>query len=76
MRPLCPSMRRRKSWGSPLPSTAGGTPLPQLVHCPPDVLGKIADLFPRLTIIAAHMGGMDMPQEAAKHLAGKKKRVL
>ena len=36
------------------------------------VLGKIADLFPRLTIIAAHMGGMDTPQEAAKHLAGKK----
>ncbi len=45
---------------------------PNLVHCPPDVLGKIADLFPKLTIIAAHMGGMDMPQEAAKHLAGKK----
>ena len=45
---------------------------PHLVHCPPDVLGRIADLFPGLTIIAAHMGGMDMPQEAAKHLAGKK----
>jgi len=43
-----------------------------LIHCPADVLGKIADLFPRLTIIAAHMGGMDTPQEAAKHLAGKK----
>ncbi len=45
---------------------------PHLVHCPPDVLGKIADLFLRLTIIAAHMGGMEMPQEAAKHLVGKK----
>ena len=43
-----------------------------MIHCPADVLGKIADLFPRLTIIAAHMGGMDTPQEAAKHLAGKK----
>ena len=50
-----------------------GLPLsPNLIHCPADVLGKIADLFPRLTIIAAHMGGMDTPQEAAKHLAGKK----
>lgn len=44
---------------------------PNLVHCPPDVLGKIADLFPKLTIIAAHMGGMDMPKDAAKYLAGK-----
>ena len=50
----------------------GRDPLsPNLIHCPPDVLGKIADLFPRLTIIAAHMGGMDLPEEAAKHLANK-----
>ena len=42
------------------------------VHCPSDVLGKIANLFPRLTIIAAHMGGMETPELAAKHLAGKK----
>lgn len=69
----CPSTPRRRSWGCPSPSTPGGTPLsPNLIHCPADVLGKIADLFPRLTIIAAHMGGMDTPQEAAKHLAGKK----
>ena len=57
----------------PIAFHTGRDPLsPNLIHCPADVLGKIADLFPRLTIIAAHMGGMDTPQEAAKHLAGKK----
>ncbi len=59
--------------GMPIAFHTGRDPYsPNLVHRPPDVLGKIADLFPKLTIIAAHMGGMDMPQEAAKHLAGKK----
>ena len=59
--------------GLPVAFHTGRDPLsPNLIHCPADVLGKIADLFPRLTIIAAHMGGMDTPQEAAKHLAGKK----
>lgn len=58
--------------GLPVAFHTGRDPLsPNLIHCPPDVLGKIADLFPRLTIIAAHMGGMDLPEEAAKHLADK-----
>ena len=59
--------------GLPVAFHTGRDPLsPNLVHCPSDVLGKIADLFPRLTIIAAHMGGMETPELAAKHLAGKK----
>ena len=49
----------------------GGPPLPPPGPLPPGRAGKIADLFPKLTIIAAHMGGMDMPQEAARHLAKK-----
>ena len=58
--------------GLPIAFHTGRDPYsPILVHCPPDVLAKIADLFPRLTIIAAHMGGMDMPGESAKYLAGK-----
>ena len=69
----CPSTPRRRKLGLPIAFHTGRDPLsPNLIHCPADVLGKIADLFPRLTIIAAHMGGMDTPQEAAKHLAGKK----
>lgn len=58
--------------GLPIAFHTGRDPYsPGLVHCPPDELGRIADLFPRLTIIAAHMGGMDMPEEAARYLAGK-----
>lgn len=68
-----PIYEEAEKLGLPIAFHTGRDPLsPNLVHCPPDVLGKIADLFPRLTIIAAHMGGMDMPQEAVKHLAGKK----
>ena len=59
--------------GLPVAFHAGRDPLsPQLIHCPSQVLGKIANLFPKLTIIAAHMGGMETPQEAAQYLAGKK----
>ena len=36
-----------------------------------DLVSKIADLFPTLTIIAAHMGGMDTPDEAETFLLGK-----
>lgn len=58
--------------GLPIAFHTGRDPYsPSLVHCPPDVLAKIADLFPNLTIIAAHMGGMDMPEAAAQYLAGK-----
>ena len=68
-----PIYEEAEKLGLPIAFHTGRDPLsPNLVHCPPDVLGKIADFFPRLTIIAAHMGGMDMPQEAVKHLAGKK----
>ena len=45
---------------------------PTLEHCPPKKLGKIADAFRDLKIIAAHMGGMRRPEEAKKHLCGKK----
>lgn len=59
--------------GLPVAFHTGRDPLsPHLIHCPSEVLGKIADLFPRLTIIAAHMGGMETPQAAARHLAGKR----
>ena len=68
-----PIYAQAEKLGLPIAFHTGRDPLsPNLIHCPADVLGKIADLFPRLTIIAAHMGGMDTPQEAAKHLAGKK----
>ncbi len=70
---LLPVFAEAERLGLPVSFHTGRDPYsPDLVHCPPDVLAKIADQFPKLTIIAAHMGGMDMPQEAAKYLAGKK----
>lgn len=70
---LLPIFAEAERLGLPVSFHTGRDPYsPNLVHCPPDVLGGIADRFPKLTIIAAHMGGMDMPEEAAKHLAGKK----
>ena len=44
---------------------------PDVVHCPPKALAAVADRFPQLTIIAAHMGGMRMDAEVEKHLIGK-----
>lgn len=44
---------------------------PELVHCPPEKLALIADKYPKLTIIAAHMGGMKMADEVKKHLIDK-----
>ena len=59
--------------GLPVAFHTGRDPLsPEVIHCQPQVLGKIAEMFPKLTIIAAHMGGMELPQEAAQYLAGKK----
>ena len=45
---------------------------PNLVHCPPKSLSCVADAFPNLKIIAAHMGGMRKPEEVKAYLAGKK----
>lgn len=44
---------------------------PNVVHCPPKALAAVADRFPALTIIAAHMGGMRMDKEVEAHLIGK-----
>lgn len=58
--------------GLPVLFHAGRDPLsPNLVHAPSEKLAKIADQFPNLTMIAAHMGGMDTPDEAEAFLLGK-----
>lgn len=58
--------------GLPIAFHAGRDPYsPDVVHCTPAMLAEIADRFPALTIIAAHMGGMGMDDEVEKHLLGK-----
>lgn len=45
---------------------------PQVVHCRPESLGHVADSFPNLKIIAAHMGGMHLHEDVLNYLVGKK----
>ena len=53
--------------------------LPILIHCGdyrygyshPERLAKILDLFPRLTVIAAHFGGWSMPDLALEYLENR-----
>lgn len=56
----------------PITFHAGYDPYsPSITHCTPKALASVADRFPELTIIAAHMGGMRMPDEVEKHIVGK-----
>lgn len=45
--------------------------LPPPVHCTPERLGRVLDVVPGLTAIAAHMGSYLMWDEVEKHLAGR-----
>lgn len=44
---------------------------PDLVHAPPGKLAEIALKYPKLTIIAAHLGGMRMADEVLRYLCDK-----
>lgn len=69
---LFPLYEEAASLHLPVTFHTGRDPLsPTLVHAPAEKMAKIADLFPTLTIIAAHMGGMDTPDEAETFLLGK-----
>ncbi len=58
--------------GLPVTFHTGRDPLsPNLAHATPKAVARIADLFPRMKIIAAHLGGMVMYDEAEELLAGK-----
>jgi Predicted metal-dependent hydrolase of the TIM-barrel fold len=51
---------------------AGKDPFsPDLVHASPAALNRIAERFPKMKIIAAHMGGMVMYPEVEESLVGK-----
>jgi predicted TIM-barrel fold metal-dependent hydrolase len=57
--------------GMPILFHAGVDPgLPQTVHAPPQRLARVLKEFPRLRIIAAHLGGQDMYAETEEHLLG------
>jgi Predicted metal-dependent hydrolase of the TIM-barrel fold len=57
----------------PITFHTGFDPLsPNCVHCTPEALAYVADSFPNLKIIGAHMGGSYMPDDAVKYLSNKK----
>lgn len=50
----------------------GGNPTPYAnLHSTPQMVLRVAEDFPKLTIIAAHLGGLNMWNEVAETLAGK-----
>lgn len=56
----------------PVTFHTGWDPLsPNLVHASPKAVAKVARQFPKLTIIAAHMGGMALYGEAEEYVAGQ-----
>ena len=58
--------------GLPVTFHTGRDPLsPNVVHASPAAVARVTDLFPHMKIIAAHMGGMAMYDEAEELLAGK-----
>ena len=58
--------------GLPVAFHAGRDPYsPDLVHCTPKMLAEVADRFPTLKIIGAHMGGMEMDGDVEKYVIGK-----
>ncbi len=55
----------------PIVFHAGWDPLsPDDIHCKPEKLRHVAESFPKLRIIAAHMGAAYAPEEAKKYLSG------
>lgn len=67
-----PLYARCQELGLPVVFHTGWDPYsPLLIHCHPAALARVAERFPGLTIIAAHMGGMGLPGEAEKYLCGR-----
>ncbi len=72
-----PVYARAAELGLPVAFHTGRDPLcPDNPHCTPKMLGEVAERFPNLTIIAAHLGGMEMTDDAEKYLVGRENVYL
>lgn len=68
---LAPIYAKLEALGLPLLFHAGRDPLsPDVVHAPPKQIAAVAKAFPKLTVIAAHLGGMERSDEVEKYLVG------
>lgn len=67
-----PLYAQAEKLGLPVAFHTGHDPCsPYIIHCHPAAVARLAIRFPKLTIIAAHMGGMEQPEDAAKYLCGR-----
>lgn len=68
---MFPLYEAMEALGLPLIFHAGQDPLsPELIHAEPQQIALVAKTFPHLTLIAAHMGGVNRSNEVEKHLVG------
>lgn len=66
-----PVYEQAQTLGLPIVFHAGYDPLsPKLIHTTPAMLRRITADFPRLQVVAAHMGGMECRLEALETLCG------
>lgn len=64
-----PIYEKMEDLGLPVLFHAGQDPYsPNLVHGRPKAIAKVAREFPRLTIIAAHLGGVGMYEESMEYI--------
>jgi len=71
-RRIFPFYESAEAEGMPILFHVGVDPgLPHTVHATPQRLARVHREFPQLRIIAAHMGGQDMYEEAEEYLLGR-----
>lgn len=57
--------------GLPMVIHAGWDPVsPELTHAPPEKVARVHRLFPKLKLVAAHMGGFRMYDDVEKYIVG------
>ena len=68
---MAPLYEKMAQLGLPVLFHAGWDPLsPDVVHAEPERLRNVVTGYPDLTVIAAHMGGMQRYDQVEKHLLG------
>jgi predicted TIM-barrel fold metal-dependent hydrolase len=71
-RAVYPVYQKISDLALPLTFHAGYDPVsPQSVHATPQMIAEVADDFPGLNIIAAHLGGWQCAMESEQYLVGK-----
>ncbi len=69
---MTPVLSAASDLGMPIVIHAGFDPVsPDKPHATPDAIARVLDRFPRLTLIAAHLGGVNHWDEVEEKLCGR-----